>query len=83
MTNFSKALKSAKQAQGMLTKVMAMIERDDDCPNIVQQVDSVGGFLHSVKRELLSAHLERRMEEGVNNKPEFRKELLKLYHLAD
>ena len=80
----TKALKAAKQAQGMLTKVISMIEEDVYCPNIIQQTDSVGGFLQRVKRELLAGHLDtcvmKRMSE---NKEQAIKEMLKIYNLTE
>lgn len=79
----NKALKVAKQAQGMLAKVIAMIEQDEYCPNIIQQADSVCGFMQSVKRELLAGHLDtcvmKRMHE---NKGEAIREMLKIYNLT-
>ena len=80
----AKALKAAKQAQGMLAKVISMIEEDAYCPNIIQQADSVGGFLQSVKRDLLAGHLDtcvmKRMSE---NKEQAIKEMLKIYNLTE
>jgi len=80
----AKALKVAKQARGMLDKVIAMIEAGDYCPNIIQQADSVNGFMSSVKRELLAGHLDtcvmNRMKE---NKEQTIKELMKIYNLAE
>jgi len=78
----AKALRLAKQAQGMLTKVTAMIEQDEYAPAVIQQIDSVNGFLHSVKRELLAEHLESCVKEMPQDKQRMRKELLKLCHLA-
>lgn len=80
----TKALKVAKQARGMIERVIAMIEANEYCPNIIQQADSVGGFMASVKRELLAGHLDtcvmNRMKE---NKEQTIKELLKIYNLTD
>jgi len=80
----AKALKLAKQAQGMLSKVIAMIEAGEYCPNILQQADSVSGFISSVKRELLVGHLNgcvmHRMHE---DKEQTIKELMKIYQLTE
>ena len=82
--NKTKALKVAKQAQGMLAKVIAMIEQDEYCPNIIQQADSVCGFLQSVKRELLSGHLDTCVMKRMNeDKEQAIKELLKIYNLTE
>lgn len=79
-----KSSKLAKQAQGTLAKVLEMIEKDEYCPNIIQQVDSVCGFLKSVKRELLAGHLDtcavKKMKE---NKNQAIAELIKIYNLSN
>lgn len=80
----AKSLKLLRQAQGTMLKVIKMMEADEYCPNIIQQVDSVCGFLKSVKRELLAGHLDscvmRKMRE---NKEQAIKELLKVYNLSN
>lgn len=80
----TKSSKLAKQAQGTLAKVLEMIEKDEYCPNIIQQVDSVCGFLKSVKRELLAGHLDtcavKKMKE---NKNQAIAELIKIYNLSN
>lgn len=79
-----KSLKLAKQAQGMLTKVINMIEQDKYCPDIIQQLDSVSGFLRSAKRELLTGHLDScAYKKMTENKDQAIKELLKIYNLSN
>lgn len=79
-----KALKLAKQAKGTLAKVVTMMESDEYCPNIIQQVDSVCGFLKSVKKELLAGHLDScAMKKMLENKDQAIKELLKIYNLSN
>lgn len=79
-----KSLKLAKQARGTLNKVIEMMETDEYCPNIIQQVDSVCGFLKSVKRELLAGHLDScAMKKMLENKDQAIKELLKIYNLSN
>lgn len=79
-----KALKLAKQAYGTLGKVIAMIEGDEYCPAIIQQANSVCGFMKSVKTELLAGHLDscivKKMQE---NKEQTIKEMLKIYNLSN
>lgn len=80
----TKALKLAKQAQGTLAKVLAMIEEGEYCPDIIQQVDSVAGFLKSAKRELLAGHLDTCTADKLRaNKPAAIRELLKIYNLSN
>jgi DNA-binding FrmR family transcriptional regulator len=80
----AKALRSARQAQGMLAKVIEMIEQDEYCPSIIQQADSVSGFMASVKRELLAGHLDTCVQKRMaENKEQTVRELLKIYNLSD
>lgn len=79
-----KSLKLVKQGQGMLTKVIDMIEQDKYCPDIIQQLDSVSGFLRSAKRELLTGHLDScAYKKMTENKDQAIKELLKIYNLSN
>lgn len=83
-SNKQKALKLVRQAQGMLGKVVDMIENDEYCPGIIQQVDSSCGFLKSVKRELLVGHLDTCTAEKLKkNKDQAIKELIKIYNLSN
>lgn len=80
----AKPLKLAKQAQGMLAKVITMMEKGEYCPNVIQQVDSVCGFLKSAKREMLADHLDSCVIDKMKeDKPKAIKELLKLYNLSN
>ena len=78
-----KSLKLAKQARGTLDTVIAMIEGNAYCPEIIQQTGSVVGLLQSVERELLAGHLDtcviKRLRE---DKGEAIRELMKIYRLA-
>jgi DNA-binding FrmR family transcriptional regulator len=79
-----KALKLAKQSQGTIAKVISMIEDDKYCPEIIQQVDSVNGLLKSVKRELLTGHLDTcAVEQLKKNKESAIAELIKIYNLSN
>ncbi|MGA2053382.1 MAG: metal-sensitive transcriptional regulator [Opitutales bacterium] len=82
-TKKEKLLKLAKQARGTLETVIAMIEEDAYCPEIIQQADSVIGLLRAVERELLAGHLDTcvmaRMRE---DKGAAIRELVKIYNLA-
>ena len=83
-TKKAKSLKLAKQARGTLDKVIAMIENDTYCPEIIQQADSVSGLLKSVKKELLAGHLDTcAMDRLKENKDKAVQELLKIYNLSN
>ena len=78
----TKALKLARQAQGMLTKVIELIERDEHLLGIIQQTDSVCGFMASTKRELLKEHLDVCLQKpATEQRGRVIKELLKIYNL--
>ena len=77
------ALRLAKQARGTLETVIAMIESDAYCPEIIQQADSVIGLLTAVKRELLAGHLDTCvMPKMLEDKPAAIRELMKIYNLS-
>ncbi len=79
----NKSLKLSKQASGTLEKVIQMIENDQYCPEVIQQVDSVVGLLTSVKRELLTGHLDSCLETRLKqDKSATISELLKIYKLT-
>ncbi len=80
----SKALKCSRQAQGTLGKVAEMIEADQYCPEIIQQVDSVIGLLKTAKTELLAGHLDTcAVHQMSTNKKKAIGELLKIYNLSN
>lgn len=79
-----KSLKLARQAQGTLAKVVELMEQGEYCPNIIQQVDSVCGFLKSAKRELLAGHLDTCVAKRLaEDKESAIRELLKIYNLSN
>lgn len=79
-----KSLKLSKQALGTLAKVIKMLEEGAYCPDIIQQIDSVGGLLKRAKKELLAGHLDSCvMKKMKENKGEAIKELLKIYNLSN
>lgn len=79
----AKALKLSKQAAGTLGKVVSMVEKDEYCPDIIQQIDSVIGLLRSCKRDLLLGHLDHCLEHKLKeNKAQTIKELMKIYNLS-
>jgi DNA-binding FrmR family transcriptional regulator len=82
-TDKQKALLSAKKAVGTLNKVLAMIEADAYCPEIIQQLDAVTGLLKSTRTELLKGHLSHCVEHKLHHdKDATIAELLKIYTLS-
>jgi DNA-binding FrmR family transcriptional regulator len=79
----SKALTATRKAQGISNKVMTMIEADEYCPDIIQQIDAVIGLLRAAKKDLLEGHLEHCLEEKLHkNRKQTIDELLKIYALG-
>lgn len=79
----TKIAKCVKQAQGTLVKVSEMIIEDRYCPDIIQQTDSVIGLLKTVKRELLTGHLDTCViHQMKQNKKKAIDELIKIYNLS-
>ena len=82
-TEKNKAGKLSKQAAGTLSTVVTMVENNEYCPEIIQQIDSVMGLLRSCKRELLLGHLDHCLEIKLKeNKTQTIKELMKIYNLS-
>lgn len=80
----TKSLKSVKQAQGTMSKVIQMIEENRYCPEIIQQIDSVIGLLKTAKRELLAGHLDScAVHQMKQNKKKAIDELLKIFNLSN
>lgn len=53
----SKARTGAKKAVGQLNKVIEMIEADDYCMDLIQQLRAVQGLLNSLSANILESHL--------------------------
>lgn len=62
----SSALAKLKKAQGMINKVMTMIEDDKYCIDILQQSLAANGYLKSVNNLILENHLNCCFREGMN-----------------
>lgn len=77
-----KARKIINMALGSLKKIPSIVEEKRYCPDIIQQIDSVVGLLHSARKELLKGHLESCLSERLQTDKEGAvKELLKIYNM--
>ncbi len=80
--NKKKASLSIKKTQGIVSKVLQMVEEDEYCPKIIQQVDAAIGLLKSSKKTLLKGHLDHCIESKLKeNKPKAIDELLMIFDL--
>ncbi len=78
----NKSVKLVNMANGSLAKASTMILEGRYCPEVIQQIDSVIGLLHSTRKELLKGHLESCLIEQLkSDKDEAVKELLKIYNM--
>ena len=78
----TKARKVINMAIGSIAKVLEMVDDERYCPEVIQQVDSVVGLLHSARKELLKGHLESCLAEKLKTDKEGSiKELLKIYNM--
>ncbi|QQS60101.1 metal-sensing transcriptional repressor [Candidatus Falkowbacteria bacterium] len=78
----TKARKVINMAIGSVAKLPEMINDARYCPEIIQQIDSVIGLLHSARKELLKGHLESCLAERLKTDKEGSiKELLKIYNM--
>ncbi len=78
----TKARKVINMAIGSVAKISQMVDDGRYCPEIIQQIDSVIGLLHSARKELLKGHLESCLAERLKtDKEESIKELLKIYNM--
>lgn len=77
-----KARKVINMASGSLAKIPMMVDENRYCPDIIQQIDSVIGLLHSARKELLKGHLDSCIVEQLkSDKDGAVKELLKIYNM--
>lgn len=77
-----KARKVINMAIGSIAKIPQMIDENRYCPEVIQQIDSVIGLLHSTRKELLKGHLESCLVERLKTDKEGSiKELLKIYNM--
>lgn len=77
-----RARKVINMATGSLAKIPMMVDENRYCPDIIQQIDSVIGLLHSARKELLKGHLDSCIVEQLKSDKEGAvKELLKIYNM--
>jgi len=72
MYNKKQTLIALKKARTSLDKIIAMVEDDKYCINIIQQNLSVMGLLKSVNSKLLESHLSSCFVDAVKSDDEKR-----------
>ncbi len=80
--NKQKAAIAVKKASGLTTKINTLIDQDEYCPNIIQQIDAAIGLLQASKKTLLKGHLNHCLEENLKkDKIKAVEELVKIFDL--
>lgn len=70
------ALAHLRKAEGMLKKVIDMVESDAYCMNIMQQSLATQGFMKSADRAIFENHLNTCFKAGMESKNNKRKQEL-------
>ncbi|MFH1896424.1 MAG: metal-sensitive transcriptional regulator [bacterium] len=63
-----------KKAQGLISKIIEMVEADEYCINIMQQNSAVIGLLKSAHQMLMENHLNTCFKKAMGTKNEKRKQ---------
>lgn len=63
--NKHKSALAIKKATGTINKALQMVDQDEYCPNIIQQIDAAIGLLESSKKTLLKGHLNHCLENNL------------------
>jgi len=84
--NKQKALVNFKKAQGSISKIIEMIEKDTYCIDIMQQNLAVLGLLKSAHQRLMENHLNMCFKSAMASRDEKKKqemtqEILKVTNL--
>lgn len=66
-----------KKAQTHIGKILTMIEQDEYCIDVVEQILAVNGLLRSASEKVLKNHMRTCFTEGMNAKnPEYKEKLI-------
>ena len=64
----SKALTGTKKAQGQLAKVLEMLENNEYCMDVIQQIKAVEGLLASLSANIMESHLNTCAGKALTSK---------------
>jgi len=75
--NDEKVLTNLKKARTHIDRIINMLEADDYCIDVIQQINAVLGYLNSARSKKLESHLESCFLEGLaSDDKERRRELI-------
>lgn len=82
----TKASTNLKKAKTHIEKILSMIEKNEYCPEIMQQILAVQGYLKSTNSLVLQSHLEtcgaKLASKNTDEKEKFIHEIIKASGLA-
>jgi len=63
-----KVLINLKKAKSHISKIIKMVEDDDYCIDVVQQMNAVLGYLNSARSKKLESHMRTCFVDGTKQK---------------
>ncbi len=80
--NKQKTSLAIKKANGTINKALNMVQDDEYCPKIIQQIDAAIGLLESSKKSLLKGHLDHCLEHNLKeDRTKAIEELIQIFKL--
>jgi DNA-binding FrmR family transcriptional regulator len=80
MKKHAKANKSVlitlKKARSHIDKIIEMVEQDEYCIDIIQQLNAIDGYIDSARKSKLISHLKTCFADGMSVKSPRRKDEL-------
>lgn len=68
MHDKTKVLTSLKKARSHIEKIIKMVEDEEYCIDVIQQLNAINGYIDSAKRTQLKHHLDSCFTRGVISK---------------
>lgn len=84
----SKAITNLKKANGQIERILKMIEKDEYCIDIAQQINAGVGLLKKTNHHVLESHLvtcsEKKLKKGDRESKElFAEEILRACNVTN
>ena len=67
----AKALEGMKRLEGLTKKVRAMIEDDDYCPRILENLLALQGHIKHVQGQVLESHLQTCAKDKIKKEKDY------------
>ncbi len=66
-----KALEGMKRLEGLTKKVRTMIEQDEYCPHILENLLAMNGHIKHVQGKVLESHLHTCVQEKIKKEKDY------------